>query len=56
LTVAVELGYYGSPRAGTVEDVADELGCARSTAAEHLRKAEATVLSRAVSGGVAPSE
>ncbi|MFC4249281.1 helix-turn-helix domain-containing protein [Natribaculum luteum] len=27
-----------------VEDVADELGCASGTAAEHLRKAEQTVI------------
>ncbi|TYT63548.1 helix-turn-helix domain-containing protein [Natrialba swarupiae] len=41
---AIELGYYDTPREATSEDVARELGCATSTAAEHLRKAEAAVL------------
>jgi predicted DNA binding protein len=44
LSVALELGYYEIPREASHEDVADELGCAPSTAAEHLRKAESTVL------------
>ncbi|MFB6251724.1 MAG: helix-turn-helix domain-containing protein [Halobellus sp.] len=48
LDVAVELGYYANPRETTLEAVADELGCAPGTAAEHLRKAEATVLRRIV--------
>ncbi|WP_129114737.1 helix-turn-helix domain-containing protein [Halegenticoccus tardaugens] len=46
LDAAVELGYYDTPRRATAADVAAELGCARSTASEHLRKAEARVLSR----------
>jgi len=41
---AVDLGYYDVPRTATAEDVAAELGCATSTAAEHLRKVESTVL------------
>ncbi|WP_227352715.1 helix-turn-helix domain-containing protein [Haladaptatus salinisoli] len=41
--VAVELGYYDVPRRASNEDVADALGCAPSTAAEHLRKAESKV-------------
>lgn len=49
LSVAVELGYYELPRKATSEDVARELGCATSTAAEHLRKAEATLAKSLVS-------
>ncbi|SDQ31324.1 helix-turn-helix domain-containing protein [Natronobacterium texcoconense] len=41
---AVELGHYEIPRRATTEDVARELECATSTAAEHLRKAEAKTL------------
>ncbi|WP_439027622.1 helix-turn-helix domain-containing protein [Haloarchaeobius sp. DT45] len=38
------LGYYDVPREASVADVADELDCATGTAAEHLRKAESTLL------------
>ena len=48
VAAAVDCGYYDSPRAGTVEDVATELGIAPGTAAEHLRKAEARVMGRLV--------
>jgi len=48
VAAAVDCGYYESPRAGTVEDVADALGIAPGTAAEHLRKAEARVMARLV--------
>lgn len=41
---AVSAGYYDTPRDATTETVADELGCARSTAAEHLQRAEAKVM------------
>ncbi|MWV40216.1 helix-turn-helix domain-containing protein [Natrialba sp. INN-245] len=41
---ALETGYYASPRESTTEDVASVLGCAPSTAAEHLRKAEAALV------------
>jgi len=41
---ALGLGYYDVPRTASHEDVADALDCAPSTAAEHLRKAESTVL------------
>ena len=44
LEAAVAAGYYEVPRRGTVEDVAAALGCAKSTAGELVRKAEATVL------------
>lgn len=45
VTAAVDMGYYDVPRTATHEDVARRLECAPSTAAEHLRKAESTVLS-----------
>jgi predicted DNA binding protein len=44
LTAALELGYYEVPREATRDDVAERLGCAPSTASEHLRKAEARVV------------
>ena len=44
VVAAVECGYYEDPRRGSVEEVADELGCAPGTAAEHLRRAERTVM------------
>ena len=46
--IAVDAGYYDTPREATVDDVAAELGCSAGTAAEHLRKAEATIMSRAI--------
>ena len=45
MEAALEIGYYDVPRSGAIEDVAIELGCATATAAEHLRKAESTVIS-----------
>lgn len=48
VAAAVAVGYYDSPREGTVENVADRLGCSTGTAAEHLRKAEAAVMGRIV--------
>lgn len=41
---AIESGYYDMPRKATSEDVAEELDCATSTAAEHLRKAESKIM------------
>ncbi|GAB3676029.1 helix-turn-helix domain-containing protein [Halopiger thermotolerans] len=41
---ALECGYYDVPRRATIEDIADELGCATATAGEHLQKAEAAVM------------
>ena len=40
---AIESGYYDVPRTASQADVAAEIGCAPSTAAEHLRKAESRV-------------
>lgn len=50
LTAAVEVGYYDVPRTGDHEAVADRLDCAPSTAAEHIRKAEATLVTDLVDG------
>ncbi|OYR57946.1 helix-turn-helix domain-containing protein [Halorubrum halodurans] len=44
LAAAVESGYYDSPRRATVEEVADRIDAAPSTASEHLRKAESAVM------------
>lgn len=41
LEAAVAVGYYATPRTGTAEDVGEAVGCAPSTASEHLRKLEA---------------
>jgi hypothetical protein len=50
LDVALSLGYYEIPREGNHEDVAEAMGCAASTAAEHLRKAEAKVVRSVMRG------
>lgn len=42
--VAAALGYYDQPRGATHEDVAAELGCAPSTASDHLQNAEAKLV------------
>lgn len=42
--IGIEVGYYASPRQATSEDVADVMGCAPSTAAKHLRKAESKLV------------
>ena len=44
LLAGLEVGYYDVPRRGTHEAVAERLDCAPSTASEHLRKAEATLV------------
>lgn len=44
LDAAIESGYYTVPRQVTSTEVADAVGCAPSTASEHLRKIEARVL------------
>jgi hypothetical protein len=48
VTVALDRGYYETPREATVADVAERLDCAPGTAAEHLRKAEAALVHRVV--------
>lgn len=49
LTVAESMGYYERPRRATHADVAAELGCAPSTASEHLQRAEAKLVRRTLS-------
>jgi predicted DNA binding protein len=49
---AVESGYYQEPRGATVADVAASLGCAPSTAAEHLRKAESKLMRQEISSPI----
>ncbi|WP_323173631.1 helix-turn-helix domain-containing protein [Natrialba sp. PRR66] len=44
LEAAKDIGYYDLPRQGTYEDIAARIGCAPSTAAEHLRKAESKII------------
>ncbi|MEF8908268.1 MAG: helix-turn-helix domain-containing protein [Haloarculaceae archaeon] len=49
--VAVETGYYRSPREATLSAVAARLDCATGTAGELLRRAERTVMADLVAGG-----
>ncbi|WP_251330544.1 helix-turn-helix domain-containing protein [Haloplanus pelagicus] len=51
VAAAVACGYYESPREGSVTDVAASLDVAPGTAAEHLRKAEASVMRSVVTPG-----
>ena len=44
LEIARENGYYDIPRQTSVREIADEAGCSKSTAANHLRKAEARLV------------
>jgi predicted DNA binding protein len=44
IDAAVDLGYYEIPREAGHEAVADAIGCAPSTAAEHIRKAESKLV------------
>lgn len=46
--VAIELGYYESPRRTTHAEIAAELDCSPSTATEHLQKAEAKLVTGAM--------
>jgi hypothetical protein len=48
VTIALEIGYYETPREAGVADVADHLDCAPGTAAEHLRKAEAALVHQVI--------
>ncbi|SEP87330.1 helix-turn-helix domain-containing protein [Natrinema salaciae] len=48
IEAAVELGYYAVPREASLEAVAEALGCAESTASNHLREAESRVMERLV--------
>ena len=48
LELAVSRGYYEDGREVTLKQLADEIGIARSTTGEHLKRAESEVLKRAV--------
>ncbi|ADD04541.1 HTH-10 family transcription regulator [Natrialba magadii ATCC 43099] len=48
ITTAVDAGYFEVPREAGVAEVADELGCASSTASRLLQKAQARVMRRLV--------
>ena len=48
LEAAVEVGYYNAPRQSTLEEIAEVVGIAPSTAGEHLRKVEEQVFSTLV--------
>jgi predicted DNA binding protein len=51
LTVAVERGYYDTPRSVTLDELADELGVPRSTLSYRLRRAEAALAESFVGSG-----
>ena len=48
LELAVSRGYYEDGKEVTLKQLADEIGIARSTTGEHLKRAESEVLKRAV--------
>ncbi|WP_126661410.1 helix-turn-helix domain-containing protein [Haloterrigena salifodinae] len=52
---AIELGYYGSPRETTYEEIGREVGIAGGTVGEHLRKIEAKLVDHVVSASVTES-
>jgi predicted DNA binding protein len=41
---AMQMGYYGMPKAATIDEIAAKQGMKRSTYEEHLRKAELKIL------------
>ncbi len=45
IVAGINVGYYEIPRQATHADVAAAIGCASSTASEHLRKAESKLIS-----------
>lgn len=51
VTAALRAGYYEWPRETDAESLAEQLGIARSTFLEHLRKAERQLIADAVSRG-----
>lgn len=44
ITLALEEGYFEIPRQSTLEDLADEMGITKTTASNHLRKAERSLM------------
>lgn len=51
VAAAVDVGYYEVPREGRLQEVAQALDCASSTASNHLRKAEARIMSQVIASG-----
>lgn len=51
LDAAATVGYYEVPREGTLADVAELLGCSKSTAGELVRKGEAEVVKKYIEQG-----
>lgn len=49
LRAGVQLGYYELPKAATVEEISEEMGCASGTASEHLQKAESKLITALLS-------
>lgn len=44
LNRALEAGYFDIPRGTTLQEIADDLGIAKTTASQHLRKAERSIM------------
>jgi len=44
LNKALEAGYFDIPRGTTLQEIADDLGIAKTTASQHLRKAEQSIM------------
>jgi hypothetical protein len=51
VVAGVDVGYYETPREGSVEDVGERLDCAPGTAAELLRRAERSVMNEIAEAG-----
>jgi predicted DNA binding protein len=44
LNKALEAGYFDIPRGSTLQEIADDLGIAKTTASQHLRKVERSIM------------
>jgi len=44
LNKALDAGYFDIPRGCTLQEIADDLGIAKTTASQHLRKAEKSIM------------
>ena len=56
IETAVAEGYYDTPRACTLTELAEQLGIAKSTASERLHRAEGAIIRAFVADGTAGSE
>jgi len=56
IETAVAEGYYDTPRACTLTELAEQLGIAKSTASERLHRAEGAIIRACVADGTAGSE